>query len=102
MTKFENEGTEPVRIGFTGERTANVKKLLASQDSAFSITEIAKEVGVDMTDSKAKVNLKNLLYGLRRKGKVELRMVGGEAYYRAIDKEPAVEDDDAEDAEDDE
>lgn len=82
---FESQGTAPVRIGFTGEKTSKIKALLTSDaNSAFSLDEIAAHVETDTTDKIAMRNLVNLLFNLRKKKKAVMKVVDGTKYYAAI------------------
>lgn len=82
---FESQGTAPVRVGFSGEKTAKIKALLTGDaNSAFSLDEVATHVEVDTTDKAAMRNLVNLLYGLRKKNKAIMKVVDGTKYYAAI------------------
>lgn len=86
VDEFNEKGTAPQRVGFGGEKTKNIKTLLASESAAFSIDEVAAVAEVDMSDIKAVRNLKNLMYNLRKKGKVEVREVDGKTYYATVDE----------------
>lgn len=87
VNEFNEKGTAPVRVGFSGQKTKNILELLESEEAAFSISEVAAVAETDMNDTAAVRNLKNLMYGLRKKGKVEVRVVDGETYYALIASE---------------
>lgn len=84
VDEFNEKGTAPQRVGFNGEKTKNILELLGSEEAAFSIAEVAEVAKTDMADTAAVRNLKNLMYGLRKKGKVEVRVVDGDTYYALV------------------
>jgi len=84
VDEFNEKGTAPQRVGFGGEKTKNILALLGSENAAFSITEVAAVAETDADDKNAVRNLKNLMYSLRKKGKVEVRIVDSETYYALV------------------
>lgn len=85
VDEFNEKGTAPQRVGFGGQKTKHILELLGSETAAFSISEVAAVAEVDISDVKAVRNLKNLMYNLRKKGKVEVKEINKEAYYALIE-----------------
>lgn len=84
VDEFNEKGTAPQRVGFGGQKTKNILELLTTEEAAFSIDEVAGVAETDMADTAAVRNLKNLMYSLRKKGKVEVRVVDGKTYYALV------------------
>ena len=96
---FDEKGTEPSRAGgFSGKVTSGIMTLLKSENSAFSLDEVAKAADMNMEDDTDSKTIMNVLYVLRtakvgkspRQAKITMKAVDGVKYYRiATDTEIA-------------
>lgn len=99
ISEFDEKGTEPSRAGgFSGKVTSGIMTLLKSENSAFSLTEVAEASDMNMEDETDSKTLMNVLYVLRtakvgkspRQAKITMKAVDGVKHYRiATDAEIA-------------
>jgi len=100
IKEFDKKGVEPTRAGgFSGKVTSGIMNLLKSENSAFSLTEVAEASEMDLEKDVDVKTLMNVLYVLRsakvgtspRQKKITMKAVDDIKHYRIASEDEITE-----------